>query len=712
MSNHEDYVVLSAGETALVVETPIGDRPVIVYWGIQLDAASPAQLKHLSTRQHASGSASMEVPISLMNEVGAGGLGAPGILMHRSGAHWASLFEITRIDQASNEAAAIISEDTRAAVRLTHHLTIDPASEIIRVETIVENFGANDLSIDWCTPAVLPLPERAKRLVGFSGRWAGEFQTEEIPAFTGTYLRENRAGRTSHDGFPGLLATGLNTTEQHGECYGFHFGWSGNSRIRADRLADGRAAVQMGEYFYPGECVLSPGEIYKTPPLYAGFATGGLSRLSQKFHDHVRSQVLDGRAAQKLRPVHYNTWEAVYFDHDLETLRQLATAAADVGVERFILDDGWFGARRSDAAGLGDWHVSTELYPEGLAPLVTHVNKLGMEFGLWFEPEMVNPDSDLFRAHPDWVLQVDGVPQIKSRNQYVLDLTRPEVSSYLFQSMSAILAAHNIAYFKWDMNRDIHHPGSGGRPVASAQTRAVYALMDRVRAAFPSLAIESCSSGGARADYGVLKRTDRIWTSDSNDALDRQIIQRGASHFFPLEVMGAHVGPAACHITGRRLSMQLRVATALFGHMGLELNLLEEDPSDLEVLKAGIDLYKTHRTLLHSGDLQRLETPEYAAAIGVVSKDRCEALFSWCQLTGHRETLPGRLCFVGLDPARTYRLQIVWPDPVRAVSRPSVIEALDLTGGGAMISGEALMTAGLQIPLMYPETCILYHLTT
>ena len=340
------------------------------------------------------------------------------------------------------------------------------------------------------------------------------------------------------------------------------------------------------------------------------------------------------------------------------------------------------------------------------------MNKLGMEFGLWFEPEMVNPDSDLFRAHPDWVLQVDGVPQTKSRNQYVLDLTRPEVSSYLFESMSAILASHNIAYIKWDMNRDIHHPGSGGRPVASAQTRAVYALMDRVRAAFPSLEIESCSSGGARADYGVLKRTDRIWTSDSNDALDRQIIQRGASHFFPLEVMGAHVGPAACHITGRRLSMQLRVATALFGHMGLELNLLEEDPSDLEVLKAGIDLYKTHRTLLHSGDLQRLETPEYAAAIGVVSKDRCEALFSWCQLTGHRETLPGRLCFVGLDPARTYRLQIVWPDPVRAVSRPSVIEALDLTGGSAMISGEALMTAGLQIPLMYPETCILYHLTT
>jgi alpha-galactosidase len=332
-----------------------------------------------------------------------------------------------------------------------------------------------------------------------------------------------------------------------------------------------------------------------------------------------------------------------------------------------------------------------------------------MEFGLWFEPEMVNPDSDLFRTHPDWILQAEGVEQIPFRGQFVLDLTRPEVCDYLFDCMHKLLSAHDISYVKWDMNRDVHHPGSRGRPAISRQTRALYALIERLREAHPNLEIESCSSGGGRADFGILRRTDRIWTSDSNDALDRQRIQRGASHFFPLEIMGAHVGPETCHITGRRLSMELRVATALFGHMGMELNLLEESAESLEVLKAGIALHKGHRDLLHHGDFHRLDTPEHVNAVGVVSGDKSEGLFSWCNLTGHRQTLPGRMYVPGLDASKTYRAKIIWPNPVRSISRPSVLEAMDLGGEGTDIPGEALMQVGLQVPLLHPETCLIYH---
>ena len=711
MSGANDFVVLTAGETSLILSCAIGGRARIVHWGKAIEAASPSLIEKLLTRQHAHGSVSEEVPISLLNEIGAGGLGAPGFTAHRSGLHWASVFEIVDLGRPSAHAVTITSEDARAQIRIRHLISLSPISEILRVETQVENIGENDLSIDWCAAGLLPIPDTAERLIGFTGRWAGEFQTEIIPAFTGTYLRENRAGRTSHDCFPGLLATEIAATETSGECFGFHFGWSGNARTRADRLVDGRAHVQMGEYFYPGECVLQPREMYAAPPIFAGYSSAGLSRLSQKFHTHVREEILDGRINRKPRSVHYNTWEAVYFDHSEAKLKDLATAAAHVGAERFILDDGWFGNRRSDAAGLGDWHVSPEVYPNGLGTLIKHVTGLGMEFGIWIEPEMVNPDSDLFRMHPDWVLQVEGAPQIKSRNQYVLDLTRQDSAEYLFGVINALLTEYEIAYIKWDMNRDVHHPGSSGRAAASKQTRAVYALIDRIRSAHPHVEIESCASGGGRADYGILQRTDRLWTSDSNDALDRQIIQRGASYFFPLEILGAHVGPETCHITKRRLPMELRVATALFGHMGMELNLLEESTETLAILQAGIRLYKQRRALLHSGDLFRLDTAKDVNAVGVVSKDRREALFSWCQMTGHQQTLPRRVRLTGLDPSKSYCLKAIWPQPLPVQSAPSIADALDLEGSGKSVPGETLMSLGFQAPLVYPETCIIYHLS-
>lgn len=702
-------VALTACDTTLVLDCELGDRPSIIYWGRALTNTDLAMLKAMATRQHAPGGPDVEIGASLLNETGAGLAAGSGFSAHRDGRDWATLLRTKSVTFPQPNQLDITAEDTATGVRARHLIDADPETGLMRFETQIQNIGETPLSIDTCAAICLPMPASTSRLFGFSGRWANEFQIEEVSPFTGAYVRENKRGRTSHDSFPGLLFSSEECSEQNGDCYGLHLGWSGNHRLRVDRLSDGRCFAQMGELFLPGEVCLAAGETYCTPQVHAGFSATGFTGLSQTFHQHLRGAVLDQRARRKPRPVHYNTWEAVYFDHDRDKLFALVDAAADVGAERFILDDGWFGARRNDKSGLGDWVVSDQIYPDGLGPLIAHVKSLGMEFGLWFEPEMVNPDSDLYRANPDWVLQAPDVAQVPFRHQYVLDLTRPEVSDYLFARLDALLREYQIDYIKWDMNRDIHHPGSDGRPAAHRQVHAVYALIDRLRRAHPSLEIESCSSGGGRADYGILQRTDRIWTSDSNDALDRQHIQRGASYFFPLEVMGAHVGPARCHITGRKLRMELRVATALFGHMGLELDLLSARERDLVQLKAGIALHKQHRPLLHAGNLHRLDTPSHVCAMGVVAQDRSEALWSWCNLTGHKETLPGRLFAVGLDPAAAYRVRMVWPDPIRTVSRPSIIEALDLDGNGAVVSGEALMMAGLQIPLMLPETCLIYH---
>jgi alpha-galactosidase len=333
-----------------------------------------------------------------------------------------------------------------------------------------------------------------------------------------------------------------------------------------------------------------------------------------------------------------------------------------------------------------------------------------MEFGLWFEPEMVNPDSDLYRAHPDWILGLEGVEQLPFRSQLALDISRPEVADYLFHAIDAILRDHDISYIKWDMNRDLSHPGdSSGVPRAFAQVGALYALLDRVRDAHPHVEIESCSSGGARADMGVLAHSVRVWTSDSNDALDRQVIQRGASFFLPLEVLGCHVGPAKCHVTGRRLSMEMRAATALMGHMGLELNLLTERTADLDVLKNAIDLHKKHRALLHNGDVFRLDSAPQLITSGVIARDKSEALYSVAYVASDAKVLPGRLQFTGLDPQRSYKLQLVWPTNWLPIKGPSAIEMLDLKGEGAIFSGAALVHGGLQLPHAFPETCLLFY---
>ena len=307
--------------------------------------------------------------------------------------------------------------------------------------------------------------------------------------------------------------------------------------------------------------------------MYAVHSTTGLGAASRQFHAVVRSSPAH---RDRPRPVVLNTWEAVYFDHDFDTLTRLAERAAAVGVERFVLDDGWFGGRRDDTPGLGDWWVSPDAHPDGLAPLIERVRALGMEFGIWVEPEMVNPDSDLYRAHPDWALADPGYEPVLGRHQLVLDLAIPAAFDEILGRLDALLGDHDIAFVKWDMNRDhVQATGADGRAGTHAQTLALYRLLDELRRRHPDVEFESCSSGGARIDLGILQRTERVWTSDCNDALERQTIQRYASTLIPPEVIGAHVGPPTAHTTGRTQSLAFRAATALFGHFGIEWNLLD-----------------------------------------------------------------------------------------------------------------------------------------
>ncbi|NNE42339.1 MAG: alpha-galactosidase [Marinicaulis sp.] len=701
---------LKSANMELIIDAVVGDRPQILYWGSRLRIAKPQELKLLSVRQWAYGGPSVDIAPSLSNELGSGVPGPPGFIAHRNGADWAAIFRVSEIKSVTDTSVAIICDDTNTQLRAQYDIALSPHSQVVTSTTSITNLGDAPVIIDWCSAVCLPLEKDLTKLMGFTGRWAMEFQTEEISLFRGSYLRENKSGRTSHDNFPGLIAMTEFTSETSGTAVGVHLGWSGNNRVRADRHSDGRSFVQMGELFFPGEMELAGGQTYTTPVLYAARSDEGLNHLSQQFHAHHGKIVSDGRINRKPRPVHYNTWEAVYFDHSEERLLALAEKAAWIGAERFVLDDGWFGSRRNDMSGLGDWWVSKDVYPNGLKPLVNKVRELGMEFGIWFEPEMVNPDSDLFRAHPDWILEVRSVQQVPFRDQYTLDLTRAEVSQYLYEKITTIVAENNVSYIKWDMNREIHHPASAGRAVIHQQTNAVYALMKRLRDAHPQLEIETCASGGGRADYGVLRYADRIWLSDSNDALDRQQIQRGASYFFPLNILGSHVGPRVCHITRRELSMEFRAATAIFGHMGLELNLFEESDEDLEILRHAVELHKKHRDLIHAGDFVRLDASDYLNTVGVVAGDRQEALISCAKTGGHNMILPGRIRLTGLDENKRYRVRIIWPTTSFSVTSPSIVEAVDLLGDGREFSGEALLVHGFQLPLMYPESCIVLHL--
>jgi alpha-galactosidase len=576
----------------------------------------------------------------------------------------------------------------------------------------VVNEGESRYLVDAVHPTV-PVPAHATELLTFDGRWTREFHHVRRDWATGTWLSESRAGRTSHEHQPLLFAGTPGFGEWHGEVWGMHVAWSGNHTMLAEALPDGRRYLQGGELLHPGEVSLEPGGSYASPIVLCTYAVNGLTPASWGYHRHARHLPARPRSP---RPVLLTTWEAVYFDHDTDRLKELASVAAAVGIERFVLDDGWFGSRRDDHRGLGDWWVSPEVYPNGLAPLIEHVRSLGMEFGIWVEPEMVNPDSDLYRAHPEWALVTDGYDPVLARHQLVLNLAHPDAFAHVLGQLDALLRDHDVAYVKWDMNRN-HVQGSGVRGTAGTheQTLAFYRLLDALRERHPSVEFESCASGGARIDFEVLRRAERVWTSDCNDALERQTIQWGASMLITPELMGAHIGPTRSHTTGRMHSLAFRAVTALLGHLGVEWNVLALDDTERAHLAEVIVLHKRFRDLAHSGDVVRFDPvangqvahgqvangqQPASHVYGVYARDRSEAVVVHAQLTTGISLLPPPVRLPGLDPDARYRVEHV----------PMPGSAWVWAQSGIELTGAQLATHGIQLPRQHPESGVLLHL--
>jgi alpha-galactosidase len=554
----------------------------------------------------------------------------------------------------------------------------------------------------WAAAMAVPVPGSACEALTFDGDWAREFSDSRSLVGPGGLILESRRGRPGHDRFPGFFLGEPGFGDDNGDVYGFTLGWSGNARLRADPQREGGFIVQLGELLLDGDEAY---DSFDTPWAYATFSACGLNGAGAVLQRFVRERISPPLARSRERPVHYNTWEAVYFKHDMDTLRDLAERAAQVGVERFVLDDGWFKGRESDKSSLGDWTPDAAKYPQGLTPLIEHVRTLGMEFGLWVEPEMVNPDSDLARANPGWLRrEADGSITLQ-RNQAVLDFAAKGVSDHIFRALTELLSAHPISYLKWDMNRDLTGLDAEVRPGHADYVRAVYDLIERVRAAHPIVEIESCASGGGRMDYGILSLTDRVWTSDSNDALDRLEIQRNAALFMPPEIMGAHVGPATCHITGRKLSLDLRAHVATFGHMGLELDLRALSAADLARLSQHIANHVRFRPLIHSGVVLRLSfaDPDHT---GVVACEPEGDLLALIVRRGSARLGQGTTVrFPGLQPNATYRIQAV--HPVTPTVEPCLAPAL--LKDGVALTGRVLAAKGLELFLPRPETSVLLY---
>lgn len=691
-------VVLGNRRIALALGLPERGMPEILAFG---PFAASDDLAPLATRAMRVNGMDLPVPSAVLLPAGGMGFfGWPALAGHRDGRDFTAEFSGWT---AETEGARTTLEGRDAVARLRLRILLEVLEPgVLTMRTVLTNEGDGAYTLDRCMAATLLAGEGVGEIAFFRGMWGREFHLTVEPAPRNVWLQESRRGRTSHDRFPGLFLSASGTV------YAIHLGWSGNHLLAVDTLDDGRRLVHAGELFEPGEVRLAPGESYASPKAWVT-AAPTRNDAAARLRASLRETVLRFPEPEKPRPVTFNTWEGNYFQHDPAHLLRQAQAAAKLGVERFVLDDGWFGRRDSDHSSLGDWGVDRRKYPDGLGPLVEGVRALGMEFGIWFEPEMVNPDSDLFRAHPDWALQVEGRPLLNSRHQLVLDLSRPEVSEALFAAIDAVLSAYAISYVKWDMNRDLTHPGGrDGVAVTARQVRAFYALLDRVRRAHPSLEIESCASGGGRADYGVLGFTHRLWTSDGTDALERLEIQRGASLFFPPEILGAHVSASPNHQTGRSHSIAFRALVALAYHFGIELDPLKLTPAGAADLRGWIALHKRLRPLLHlAGAEFQLEPWDGRYAWGAADVNRIALFVAQGPQMLAEQPAPLRLDLPQIGDG-SWRIAAYHPAKP-SFPRISEAQAALLTGRTRFGAG-ALRHVGLPLPMLMPESAVLLEL--
>lgn len=704
-TNRESHVLhLSSGGTSVVIDLSASPAPAIVHWGAQLDGSTPETLRGLAIAaraQRVSGGLDATPSLTILPTAADGWFGSPGVEGHRDGTGVSIRFTVADVQTTGHRASIALADDEAGLVAQVE-LRVGP-SGLFHQRVTLRNTAATPYTVQ-ALQLTFPLPWDATEILDTTGHHLRERTPQRRELTFGSHVRESRRGRTGADATVLLAAGRPSFGFERGRVHGIHVAWSGNQRVLAERTVTGDAFLAGGELLLPGEVILPPGSSYASPWVIGSWGEG-LTELSARFHAEWRARPQHPR---RPRPVTLNTWEAVYFDHALDRLTALADAAASVGVERFVLDDGWFSGRRDDTAGLGDWFVDAEVWPAGLHPLVEHVRSLGMEFGLWVEPEMVNPDSDLARRHPDWILRGRMSLPPSARQQQVLDLSHPEAYAYIAERLHALLDEYPIAYLKWDHNRDLVDAGSGpaGGARVHEHTLAVYHLLDELKAAHPGLEIESCASGGARVDLGILDRTDRVWTSDSLDPLERLGNQRHTGIVVPPEMLGMHLTSPVVHSSGRTVSLELSGAVALFGHFGIEWDLTAVGEDTRSAISEWVALAKRVRPLIATGRVIHVDGTDPGIDVrGIVAADAASAVFTIVQIASTAAYPPGRIRMPGLDPSRTYRLRVLARDADDAGQ-----SALEWAEAQPQLTGRELAEAGLRPPVQRPQQATVVEL--
>lgn len=564
------------------------------------------------------------------------------------------------------ETLVISCEDTVLGLTVELMYSVFEKEDVIARSVRVVNHGTQKLRLEKVYSACLDMDNESFELLNLHGAWARERHIQRRELAYGKQLMSSAKGESGHQEHPFQALVTRGTDQEHGKVYGMHFVYSGSFIAQAERTQFDMVRMVMGIHAEEFCWRLQPGEAFQAPEVILVYSSQGLGKMSRSYHDFYRSHMIRSPYNHRKRPVLINNWEATYFNFDTEKLLSIAREAKKSGIEMLVMDDGWFGKRNNDDSSLGDWVVNTDKITGGLKHLVDEVNKIGLEFGIWVEPEMISPDSRLYRAHPDWAIHIQGRTATQSRCQYVLDLSRKEVRDYVYDAVSAILHSANIRYVKWDMNRQLSDLGSSCLPPDGTQellhryTLGVYELQERLVTEFPELLLENCSGGGARFDPGMLYYSPQIWCSDDTDAVERLMIQEGTALIYPLCSMGAHVSDCPNHCVGRVTPFETRGHVALAGTFGYELDVTRISQEDRDMIPRQIAMYHKYHELVREGDYYRIasygENHQYDCW-AVAAKDKSEVLVTYVQVLAVPNAHSRKLYLRGFDSSAVYRLE-------------------------------------------------------
>jgi alpha-galactosidase len=639
-----------------------------LYWGDPVEASECGHL--LKSGHHSSFDADLDREVEEYGGWGGCNYAEPGLKVTFSDGVRDLKLKYEGYEIFQENGLVIHLADEHYSLRVEIHYEVIPEFDLIERYVKVINDDNGPVRIEQVMAAVWSvqaLPEY--RLTHVTGRWAGEYQLRTNVLSEGKKVLESRRGFTGPHSNPWFAMDNGKTEETSGKVWFGALAWSGNWKIVAEKTTFGHVRIVGGINDFDGSFSIAPGEAYTSPVFTGGFTSGGFGEMSRLLHRYQENYVLPTR---NLRKVLYNSWEATEFAVTVQGQKVLASQAAKLGVERFVVDDGWFGKRNSDRAGLGDWHVNPEKFPLGLQELIDEVKGLGMEFGLWVEPESVNPDSELFRKHPEWVYQFPTRTGTQLRNQLLLNLGLPEVKEFVLGFMTELLSAYDISFIKWDMNRTVTEPGTlplqqeAEKSIWIKHVEHLYEIWAELRTRFPHVEFETCAGGGARIDLGILRFADQAWISDNTDARDRLTIQEGFSYVYSPAVMMCWVTESPHGFNGRSLPLSYRFHSSMMGGLGIGANISKWSAEELVEAKGYVELYKEIRHIVLRGSLYRLESLQRSnvAACQYVSRDGQEAVvFAFLQ-SQHFGSQERRILLQGLDPQASYEVKSDGSEPV------------------------------------------------